>query len=186
MVFRFCTPKKAGGIRGECGAFDPAEGLLMEELRLTSWYGEFTIIYRVFLHPGWLLGISEPSTVAPENGAVWKRRWTEIGNHQFLGSSCLVQYVCWGLVRVGWLTVYQEIMKTTSHHGKMIFHFCHDASGRRRIVHSISYKSSDGLPSGFSFNSARRDPHNPCGSYHLFPRINLEEVWKKPSMLHRK
>ena len=33
---------------------------------------------------------------------------------------------------------------------------------------------------------ARRDPHNPCGSYHLFPRINLEEVWKKPSMLHRK
>ena len=98
----------------------------------------------------------------------------------------LVQYVCWGLVRVGWLTVYQEIMKTTSHHGKMIFHFCHDASGRRRIVHSTSYKSSDGLPSGFSFTPARRDPHNPCGSYHLFPRINLEEVWKKPSMLHRK
>ena len=68
----------------------------------------------------------------------------------------LVQYVCWGLVRVGWLTVYQEIMKTTSHHGKMIFHFCHDASGRRRIVHSTSYKNSDGLPSGFSFNRQAR------------------------------
>lgn len=37
--------------------------------------------------------------------------------------------VCWGLVRAGWLTVYQEIM-TTSHHGKMIFNFCHDFSGR--------------------------------------------------------
>ena len=32
----------------------------------TSWYGKYPIIYRGFIDPRWLFGISEPSTVAPE------------------------------------------------------------------------------------------------------------------------
>ena len=36
----------------------------MEEIWLTSWHGGYPIIHRVFLHPRWLFGISEPSTVS--------------------------------------------------------------------------------------------------------------------------
>ena len=47
-------------IQGERGAIFGRMVLLFDgsEIRLTSWYGESTIIYRVSIHFGWLFGIS--------------------------------------------------------------------------------------------------------------------------------
>ena len=39
--------------------------MLMEEIRLTSWYGKYPIIYRVLYIPGGCLGFL-PSTVLPK------------------------------------------------------------------------------------------------------------------------